>query len=143
MKLVRLSKSFYSQYGCHKEILKKEPRPYMCLTISIDSVEYAIPFRHHFSHPYGFHTGEECGLDFSKAVPILNASFIDSGSPRIDSAEWNIVKRNENRINMQFKKYLKLYKKALVDPDNPRYQKVLEYSSLQYFDLFEEKTAHS
>lgn len=107
----------------------------MCLTIRIDDIEYALPIRHHFKHPYGFHTLGEAGIDYTKAIPIIDKSFIDNSTPRIESAEWRILKRNENRIYNQFRKYLKTYKRAKLNPENERNANILRCSSLQHFDI--------
>ena len=68
MKLIILSDKFYKEYGGYREILKKPSRPYLCLTVKIDGVTFAIPIRHHINHPFCFKTIGDCGLDYTKAV---------------------------------------------------------------------------
>ncbi len=135
MKLIILSDAFYDKYEKEREILHKRNRPYVCLTIRVEDQTFAIPFRHHINHPFGFHTLGEAGLDFSKAVLIESESYISHDKPRIETAEWNIVKRNEGTILFEFKKFLRQYKRAQLHPDNPRSSYFLKYSSLRYFDL--------
>ena len=135
MDLIVLSSSFYQRYKDCDEILCKDNRPYLCLCIKVENRRFAIPFRHHISHKHCFITYEDRGLDYTKAVPIVDSSFIGDDTAWIDSAEWNIVKQNEGRIYAGFNKYLKLYRKALRFSNQRRYQNVLKYSALQYFEL--------
>ncbi|MBR0380862.1 MAG: hypothetical protein IJH71_00280 [Eubacterium sp.] len=134
MKLIILSEKFYKIYGSKKEILKKENRPYICLSVQIDQKTFAIPIRHNIGHPFCFSTLKPAGLDYTKAVVIEDQSYISPDKPWIDSKEWNIIKKNENKIFYQFRKYVRQYKRALKHPDNPRSKALLKYSSLQYFD---------
>lgn len=134
MRLVKLSSLFYKQYCNSNEILKKESRPYMCLEIRIDGVDYAVPLRHHIHHNYSFMTTNEAGLDYTKAVPIIDPLFLSNDTPWIDTNEWNTLKRNEKKIIYGFKKYLNQYKRAVAHPNNPRNANILKYSSLQYFN---------
>ncbi len=135
MRIVYLSQSFYDKYGHCSEILKKTNRPYLCLTIKLDFKTYAIPLRHHISHPYCFITYGSCGLDYSKAIPVIDEDFILDKPAVIDSKEWNIIKANETKIIRTFKKYLRKYSKALKNPLLPRNNNILRYSTLQYFDI--------
>lgn len=72
MRLIYLSQAFYDRYGDCPEILKKRTRPYACLTIRIEEMTVAIPFRHHIAHKYAFRTYGDCGLDYTKAVVIAD-----------------------------------------------------------------------
>jgi len=82
MEFHRLSAAFYAQFGHCEEILTKEERPYYVLLLKLDNLTYAIPLRSHITHPYCFiadnSTGQNSGLDYSKAVIITNpAKYID------------------------------------------------------------------
>ena len=85
MQLKILSEKFYDEYKNFNEILKKENRPYACLTIELDGLLFAIPFRHHIRHPYAFHTLGEAGLDYTKAVIITDSIFLSNDKPYIES----------------------------------------------------------
>ena len=135
MKLILLSREFYIRYSSCKEILRKENRPYVSVEIRIDDVLYAVPFRHHIKHKNAFITYDECGLDFSKAVVIESDLYISDQTPRVDTREWNIIKSSQNKIIFEFKKFLRQYKRALKNPDNPRSRSFLRYCSLQYFEI--------
>ena len=134
MKIKILSKKFYDTYANCSEILKKESRPYACLTIEVDGILFAVPFRHHIKHPYSFHTLGEAGLDYTKAVVISNDEYLTNECPTIESKEFAIIKRNEQKIKYGLKKYVNQYKRAMSHRDNPRSKNILEYSSLQYFE---------
>lgn len=133
MKLIKLSKSFYSRHSSCTELLHKENRPYTCFSIKIDDVEYAIPLRHRITHKHCFHTTGMAGLDFTKSVVITSPTDIDVNDVWIDSVERNIINANEEKIRTEYIKYLNQYKRALNNPTNPRSQRLLSYSTLQYF----------
>lgn len=134
MKLKILSREFYDTYAGCKEILKKTNRPYACLTIELDGILFAIPFRHHIRHKYAFHTLGEAGLDYTKAVVITDTRFLSDDCPSIESKEFAIIKREENKIRYKFKQYVNQYRRAMNHRDNPRSADLLKYSSLQYFE---------
>ncbi len=136
MQLRILSESFYNTYADCKEILKKENRPYACLTIELDGLLFAIPLRHHIRHPYAFHSIGDAGLDFTKAVVISDSSYLSSDRPTIDSKEFAVMKHEENKIRYEFSKYVRQYKRAMKHRDNPRSANILKFSALQYFENY-------
>ena len=133
MKMVFLSNAFYTKYEAVTELMLKRNRPYACLSVRIDDIQFAIPIRHHITHKYCFITMKEFGLDYTKSVIIDSPGDISQEECRIDTKEWNLLKANESKIIYDFKKYLHQYKRALANPTNPRSQKMLRYSTLQYF----------
>lgn len=134
MKLIILTRDFYTEYSQHKEILKKQDRPYACLAVELDGVLFAIPFRHHIKHRYAFYTLGEAGLDFTKAVVITEKRYIASDKPTIESNEYAIIKKEEQKIRYKFKGFLHQYRRAMKHRDNLRSAKLLKYSALQYFE---------
>lgn len=136
MRLVILSDNFYADHANCVEILQKRDRPYACLAMTIDGVQFAIPFRHHIAHPYAFITYGTCGLDFTKAVVICSTEDISGDSPTVDRKEWDIVRRFENKIFYGFRSYIRQYRRAKSHPDNPRSEAILKYSTLQYFEEY-------
>ena len=133
MRIVLLSDIFYDHYGTYPEILSKPERPYACLTVKVDGLIFAIPFRHHINHKFAYITYGQCGLDFSKAVIISDDSYI-AGEAIVDRKEWDIINRNEHIIVYRFKQYISQYKRAARRRDNPHSMRYLRYSSLQYFE---------
>ncbi len=136
MKLRILSEKFYDTYSNCKEILKKVNRPYACLTIELNGLLFAVPFRHHIRHPYAFHTIGEAGLDFTKAVIITDMLFLSDDTPSIESKEFAIIKRNEQKIRYELSKYVNQYKRAMKHRTNPRSKNILKYSTLKYFENY-------
>lgn len=136
MELKILSEKFYNTYSHCNEILKKQNRPYACLTIELDGLLFAVPFRHHIRHQYAFHTIGEAGLDYTKAVIITDILFLSADKPSIESKEFAIIKRDEQKIRYGFMKYVNQYKRAMKHHDNPRSEKILKYSTLKYFEKY-------
>lgn len=136
MKLVYLSDKFYNKYKGCKEILEKKSRPYACVTIVIGQHLVAIPIRHHVGHDHSLRTVGDSGLDYTKAVIVSEPGFIASGKPQIETAEFQIIKTQEDRIVREMHRYIKLYMKAKEHANNPHYAKILQYSTLQYFEEY-------
>lgn len=136
MQLKILSEMFYNTYMHCSEILKKENRPYVCLAIELNGVLFAIPFRHHIRHQYAFHTLGEAGLDYTKSVIITDMLFLSDDKPSIESKEFSIIKRDEQKIRYGLSKYVNQYKRAMKHRDNPRNASILKYSSLKYFEEY-------
>ncbi len=136
MHLKILSEKFYHNYSHCVEILKKKDRPYACLTLELNGVLFAIPFRHHIKHQYAFHTLGEAGLDYTKSVVITDMHFLADDKPSIESKEFYIIKRKEQKIRYDFSKYINQYKRAMKHRDNPRSKNILQYSTLKYFEEY-------
>lgn len=136
MRLKILSEKFYDTYKHCPEILKKENRPYACLTIELDGLLFAVPFRHHIRHPYAFHTIGDAGLDYTKTVIITDTIFLSNDKPSIESKEFAIIKREEQKIRYGLSKYVNQYKRAMKHRDNPRSKNILTYSTLKYFEKY-------
>lgn len=135
MRIIKLSEKFYSIYKGKSEIMDKKSRPYCCLELKVEGRTYAIPFRHHIKHQHCFHTVGESGIDYTKAVVVLDSSMISSGSARVDTAEWRLINRNEDSIFIGFNKYLRLYRKAVRLRNIPKYNRIVSMSALQYFEI--------
>lgn len=137
MRLVYLSGAFYESFprNDYPEMLHKEERPYICITVEVDNREYALPIRHHITHRHAFSTIGERGIDYTKAVVIESEDYIAGDAPIIDTVEWRKIQMNERAIIVGFTKYLKEYRRALSRKDKLKDDIILRYSALQYFDL--------
>lgn len=133
MKIITLSSYFYSKYAQCREILTKPTRPYVCLSVMVDGIPFAIPFRHHISHKWAFITYREAGLDYSKAVVIADHRYIGAHKPEIEQREFEALKGKEALITSGMRKYLAAYKKAIRYPNNMHYRAIRTCSSLRYF----------
>lgn len=136
MQLKILSDKFYQNHAQCPEILKKDNRPYACMTIELNGVLFAVPFRHHIRHCYAFHTLGDSGLDYTKSVIVTDSCYLSDDIPTIESKEYAIIKRDEQKIRYGLSKYVNQYKRAMKHRDNPRSQNILKYSTLQYFEEY-------
>lgn len=136
LEFIILSDDFYGRYSSCPEILQKRDRPYCCLPVVIKGVTYAIPLRHHISHSHCYHTVGDAGLDYSKAVVIADPSDIRQSGVQINSAEFQVIRKNISHIRTGMTNYIKDYKNALRFSTEPHYANFLRYSSLQYFHKY-------
>lgn len=138
MQFVFLSPGFYSAHVGDAEIEQKATRPHARVLLPVEGVVFAIPFRSNIQHPYAYLTDKEnkCGLDYSKAVPVIDAAAdIDNTAvPHIRQNEFNALKGKDRNVEIGMRRYLRCYQKAKENPDNKRNAKILECSTLKYFD---------
>lgn len=137
MKFVFLSDNFYKQYSSCSEILIKERRPYTLVLVQLGNITFAVPLRSHIKHPYALYSDKEnhCGLDYSKAVVITcEMTQLDyNREPRIRQSEFDNLRGKEYALQQGMLRYIRTYKRALMDCKNPRNAAIIEKSSLQYF----------
>lgn len=135
MRIIKLSKAFYEHYTGCPEFMEKVDRPYLFLTVKIGGMQFAIPFRHRINHPYCYPTIPPAGLDYTKAVVLLEEAYVSDETASISSVEWNTICRKENIIVHGFQMYLRKYRHAKKHPEIPQNKNILRYSTLKYFDL--------
>lgn len=138
LNVVFLTEQFYAAYcGC-PEIEQKSTRPYIRVQVLINGVLWAIPLRSHIRHDYAIWTDKQngCGLDFTKAVVIEKpAEYISGIKPHIRPDEFKVLKRIDNHAVIQkLQQYIKTYKKAKEHLDVERNKRLVQYSTLQYFE---------
>lgn len=141
MKYTFLSEEFYKEYPFDKynQMEQKRNRPYAHVKLDMNGVLFAIPLRSNIGHPHAFFTNkrEKCGVDYSKAVVILKDSYIDNEHKvYLRQNEFNKLKGKEYRIKQQFQNYIDLYKQAKEDETVKHRDKILEFSTLQYFEEY-------
>lgn len=74
-------------------------------------------------------------MDFSKAVVIKDESYIDmTKDPHLRQKEFDALRGKDYRIWIKMEKYIASYKKAKQDMNNAVNQKLVKYSTLQYFE---------
>mgnify|MGYP000979967148 CR=1 FL=1 len=108
MEFYLLTKKFYEKYSNCKEILKKENRPYTICIIEINKLTFAIPIRHNINHKYSIKTFNNQGLDFTKAVIIIDKAFISEKNVYIEQEEYEELstKKLQKEMRRQAKKIL-------------------------------------
>lgn len=140
LKSVFLTKEFYNAYADCPEIEQKETRPYICVQVIVDGVLWGIPLRSHIKHGYVIWTDKEngCGIDFSKAVVIEKPEeYISASKPYIRPEEFKVLKTIDNyRACQKMLQYIKDYKKAKQHPEIARNDRLIRFSTLQYFEEY-------
>ena len=133
-----LSDAFFDKYPSEQfpEIEAKRSRPYVFYVVELeDGVWFAIPLRSHVKHPYVFRTSASGGLDYSKAVPILDESFVDATRRAyVRSAELPLIRKNRGAIKDGLRTYIEQYREARRHPRRRRNARLIGYSTLQYFE---------
>ena len=139
MKYIFLTEQFYIDYAHCAEIEKKRERPYVQVYVNLHGVDFAIPMRSNITHKHVFWTDRvnKCGLDFSKAVVIVNESYIDTTNvPYIRPSEYAALLGKEYLVAQKLVKYIEKYKiaKTKLTADDKR--RLVQYSTLQYFEQY-------
>lgn len=138
-RFVFLSEEFYNAYPevDYPEMEQKRNRPYIQVYVEIDGVQYAIPLRSDIHHPHVLWTDKanHCGVDFSKAVVINKESYIDTTTePHLRQNEFDALRGKDYKIKTKMEQYIERYKKAKQDLSNSINQRLVKYSTLQYFE---------
>ena len=138
MKYIYLNASFYNKYpqNLYPEIEQKRNRPYAQVVISINSQLWAIPLRSNIVHNHVLWSDKQnkCGIDLSKAVPIIASDIGNVATIRQD--EFNHLKGKEYILKIKFERYIVKYKRAKNDLSKRHNQFLVSYSTLQYFEQY-------
>ncbi|MSS63088.1 type III toxin-antitoxin system TenpIN family toxin [Velocimicrobium porci] len=141
MQYTFLSKKFYEDYSKNKypQIEMKENRPYAHIYLELYGYTFAIPLRSNIDHPHAFFTDKKnkCGVDYSKSVVITNQDYIDTSTKVfLRNNEFKKLQGKDYRIKKEFQKYIELYKRAKTDKNVPHRDKIISFSTLQYFEEY-------
>ena len=141
MEYTFLTEKFYKDYPHDKypQMEIKEDRPYAHVTVELYNQLFCIPLRSHVDHPHAFFTNkrERCGVDYSKAVVILNTEYIDTARKAfLRPDEYKKLRGKDYIIKQQFINYIELYKRAKVDLTVSHRDDILKFSTLQYFEEY-------
>lgn len=138
--LVFLTQAFYNDHKQCKEILHKDDRPHIQVTIKVSGLLFCVPLRSNINHPNVLWTDKEnkCGLDFSKTVLITDSQryIDDTRRPIIRQSEFDSLRGKEYIIETALKKYIAKYRKAKSMMHISRHRLLVEYSTLQYFEKY-------
>ena len=133
-----LSDSFYNEHphALYPEIESKCNRPHVMYLVKMgDGMWFAIPLRSNIRHRFCFKTTENGGLDYSKAIPLLDESFVDTKRRAfVRQSEWPVLQSNKLRIKRGMESFVRRYKKAKKNPSRPGNHNLLRYSTLRYFE---------
>ena len=138
-RFIFLSEDFYKAYPSemYPEMEQKHNRPYIQVYVEINGIQYAIPLRSDIHHPHVLWTDKKnhCGVDFSKAVVITDEKYIDwLTEPHISENEFDALRGKDYKIKIKMEKYIEEYKKAKQDMTKTINQRLVKYSTLQYFE---------
>lgn len=140
--LRKLTLDFYKDYpyDLFPEMEHKISRPYVVLLVSINDVQFAIPFRTNIRHSYCYKfktsdrkTNSSTGIDFSKAVVILDHRYLDKQTD-INDKEYLELQEKSYFIFNQFKKYVEGYINYKLHGGNRFVAKRYQFTTLKYFD---------
>ena len=133
-----LSDAFFDAYPSERfpEIEAKRNRPYVFYVVELSKgVWFAIPLRSNVKHPFVFRTSANGGLDYSKAVPILDDSYVDTvHRAYVRPAEYPLIRKNRGAIKDGLRAYIEQYREARKHPRRTRNARLIQYSTLQYFE---------
>ncbi|MDF2473259.1 MAG: hypothetical protein K0R21_1041 [Anaerocolumna sp.] len=137
-----LTSAFYNDYPLSKypQIEQKIDRPYAQVIVTIRNLHFAIPLRSNITHPHAFWTDRKnrCGVDFSKAVVILDETkyINDSTKVFLRLHEYDKLRGKEFRITQMMSDFIETYKSARLNPADEINQKICRFSTLQYFEEY-------
>jgi protein AbiQ len=137
LKYIFLTSQFFQEYNNtdYPEIEQKADRPYIMIRININGIDFAIPLRSGISHNNALWTNKpnKCGVDYSKAVIIPDASYIDGKAPHIRPDEFKALLGKDYLLKTGFEKYIEDYKEAYKNQHIDRNRTLCKYSTLQYY----------
>lgn len=136
-----LSEKFYNDYPAnnYSEMMLKEKRPYTQVITDVNGLKFAVPLRSDISHTTDvLWTDKQAkhGLDFTKAVVILDDEYISDENVYIRAKEHRHLLGKERRIKEKMEKCIANYKKAKENIEEEHNAKYCSYSTLQYFEEY-------
>ena len=139
VRYIFLTQQFYVDYANCVEIEQKQTRPYVQVHVTINDINFALPLRSNIKHKHAFWTDKtnRCGIDFSKAVVIEDAKYIDNSIiPYIRPQEFRALLGKEYAVKQGLISYIERYKSAKINPNKHEKRILLKYSTLQYFEKY-------
>lgn len=139
MKFKHLSDKFFEDYPPEKypEMMTKENRPYTQVITDVNGLKFAIPLRSDISHGADVlwtNKSLKHGLDFTKAVLILDDNYLSNERVFIRDNEHRHLLGKEQRVKEKMNKCIENYKKAKANIDKKHNAEYCRFSTLQYFE---------
>ncbi|GAD90098.1 hypothetical protein VHA01S_032_00480 [Vibrio halioticoli NBRC 102217] len=121
------------------QVLEKN-RGYGIVSITIDTLTYAIPLRSNMNHSNGFKTismkrGNKLiwnGLDYSKALVVKQDDIEKTAFKLREQKEFNKIQLNKEKIQTEFEKYVSAYLECVKKGTSTKDKRFI-FSTLQYF----------
>jgi protein AbiQ len=132
MQLKKLDVSFYEENSHLIQALDNhsgnweagKTRGYGIVVINFNGLTFAIPLRTNIKHDAAYITVRSSeqgikgkGLDYSKAVLIVQESYISNEHFKIPAAEHKKLLDKEHFVTAKFEKYVERYRKAVIVSD--------------------------
>ena len=141
MYFTHLSQKFYNDYPPDKypEMMLKENRPYTQVITEINGLKFAVPLRSDISHRTDvLWTDKQAkhGLDFTKAVLILDDEYISGERAYIRDKEHQHLLGKEWRVKEKMEKCIGNYKRAKENIEEEHNAEYCAFSTLQYFENY-------
>lgn len=141
MEFRHLSDKFYEKYPSEQfpELMVKESRPYTQVITDINGLKFAVPLRSDISHATDvLWTDKQArhGLDFTKAVVILDDEYISDEKVFIRQKEHKHLMGKERRVKEKMEKCIGNYKKAKANIKERHNAEYCSFSTLQYFEEY-------
>ncbi|WP_448465277.1 type III toxin-antitoxin system TenpIN family toxin [Martelella sp. AMO21009] len=127
MELKKLTEVFYHENSGLTEVLDKvdgewtprKTRGYGIALIDFRKLRFGIPLRSHISHKHCFITSGSKGLDYSKAVLLMNDAYISEMPFKIPNEELTYIREKNAFICRQFGRYVDGYVRAVREGNHP------------------------
>ena len=133
-----LSDEFYDAYppDSYPEIESKRNRPHVMVLVQSDTGSwFAVPLRSNTRHRFCFKTVGNGGLDYTKAIPLLDDSFVDMDrKAMVRQSDWPIIQSDRRRIRIGMRNYIEQHKRAKKNPANKMYKNLIRFFTPQYFE---------
>lgn len=141
MEFRHLSDKFFKKYpiGQFPELMAKEDRPYTQVITDVNGLKFAVPLRSDISHTTDvLWTDKQArhGLDFTKAVIILDDEYISGEKVFIRNKEHKFLLGKERRVKEKMEKCIENYKKAKANVKEKHNAEYCRFSTLQYFEEY-------
>lgn len=141
MLFTHLSEKFYNDYPSdqYPEMMLKENRPYTQVITEVNGLKFAVPLRSDISHRTDvLWTDKQAkhGLDFTKAVLILDDEYISDKRAYIRDKEHQHLLGKERRVKEKMEKCIGNYKKAKENIEEEHNAEYCGFSTLQYFEEY-------
>jgi protein AbiQ len=141
MEFRHLSDKFYRKYPSEQfpELMVKENRPYTQVITDINGLKFAVPLRSDISHSTDvLWTDKQAGhgLDFTKAVIILDDEYVSDEKVFIRQKEHKHLLGKERRVKEKMEKCIANYKKAKSNIKEKHNAEYCKFSTLQYFEEY-------
>ena len=141
MEFKHLSEKFYEDYPHeqYSELMLKENRPYTQVITEVNGLKFAVPLRSDISHRQNVlwtDKNAKHGLDFTKAILILNDGYISDEKVFIRQKEHKHLLGKERRVKEKMEKCILDYKEAKSDLSLEHNVEYCSFSSLQYFEKY-------